>query len=454
MAEPTLFQVAMGLMAAGDLAGAAALGSRREAHLDAPTLNVAATCYARLGQIDAADSCYRRALAADISYGPAYSNYGLFLQGQQRWADAERILNQAVSVSPELAEAHNNLASLHGRFNRWSEAEAGHREALRLKPDYPGARFNLGTLLLAHGRFDEGWPHYEARRDPRHPDAMATPGLPFPEWRGESLAGKSLLIWYEQGFGDEIQFARYAPWLKAQGAKTVSLVCKPELGSLFQTLKGVDAVIPAVGSAQIEPHDYWSLPLSLPIRCETDLETIPGQVPYLTSQGERRNIWSARLGAGGRRVGLAWRGSTVLKNDINRSLSGLRALLPLWGAAGVQFYSLQKGPGEEEAGQSNADQPIVALGQDLTDFADTAAVIDQLDLVITVDTAVAHLAGALGRPCWVLLPWSGADWRWLRDREDSPWYPTLRLFRQGEGEAWDAVVVRVAEALRAEFAAG
>ncbi len=307
--------------------------------------------------------------------------------------------------------------------------------------------------MLARGAFEDGWPLFEARRDPRSPEALPAPALPFPEWTGEPLDGKSLLVWFEQGFGDEIQTARYVPWLKDRGAARVSLVCKPQLAQLFATLPGVDAVIPASGHAQIDPHDYWVPPFSIPYRAGARLETIPAEIPYLAATLDRRVRWDRALPPGDLRIGLAWRGSAALKNDANRSLAGLSTLAPLWSVPGAVFVSLQKGSGEEEADKAPPGQPIIPLGAGIADFADTAAIIDQLDLVISVDTAVAHLAGALGKPCWVLLPRIGTDWRWLRDRDDSPWYPTLRLFRQGEGETWDAVIVRVAEAL-ALYAAG
>ena len=447
MAPPSPFQRALALMNSGQLEAAIALAGGPEARRDPATLNVAAACAARLGLAAVADDFYRRALKADPRFAAAHSNYGIFLQDHGRWDEAERALGEAVRLQPAFVEAHYNLAILRGRLNRWAEAEAGHHEALRLRPDHPGARFNLGALLLARGAFEEGWPLFEARRDPRAPEALPPPALPFPEWTGQPLDGKSLLVWFEQGFGDEIQTARYVPWLKARGAARVSLVCKPPLAPLFATLAGVDAVIPASGHAQIDLHDFWIPPFSIPYRAGARLETIPAEIPYLASTWDRRARWDRALPAGDLRIGLAWRGSAALKNDANRSLVGLSALAPLWSVPGAVFVSLQKGPGEEEADIAPPGQPIIPLGPQIGDFADTAAIIDQLDLVICVDTAVAHLAGALGKPCWVLLPRIGTDWRWLRDREDSPWYPTLRLFRQGAGETWDTVIARIAQAL-------
>ncbi len=272
------------------------------------------------------------------------------------------------------------------------------------------------------------------------------PDLPYPRWQGESLAGKSLLIWPEQGLGDYIQFCRYAPLLKDRGLARLSLFCAPSLKALLETVNGVDAVI--TDPASVPGHDYWCFPLSLPLHFGTTVDAIPAALPYLRALPERMDRWRNRLPGEGRKVGLAWKGNPKLKNDSNRSLPGLETLAPLWAVPGVSFVSLQKGPGEDQATQAPAAQPIIALGTQAGDFADTAAIIAQLDLVICVDTAIAHLAGAMGKTCWVLLPALGTDWRWLDDRPDSPWYPgVMRLFRQSKIGDWSRTVDEVASAL-------
>lgn len=333
-----------------------------------------------------------------------------------------------------------------------ADAERCYRDALRLAPGYAVARNNLAHVLLRMGRFEEGWQCFETRYDPAikaNQQSVPVPDLPFPQWRGEPLEGKSLLICPEQGFGDEIQFCRYVPQLKQRGAKRVSLICKTPLRPLFESLCGVDAVYPDEDGVQIPVHDYWSFPLSLPLHCGTrTVADVPAELPYLHASAEHIEAWKPRLPPGRLRVGLVWKGDQRHSNDANRSLPNLGVLAPLWQVAGVSFVSLQKGAGEDEARRAPPGQPLTHLGSDIADFADAAAVISCLDLVICVDTAIAHLAGALARPCWVLLPWTGTDWRWLHQRSDSPWYPNaMRLFRQSRAGDWSDAIVNVAQAL-------
>jgi len=312
-------------------------------------------------------------------------------------------------------------------------------------------------MLLLQGRYDEGWREYEARysSDLPEPDRFPYPDrAPFPPWRGEPLAGKSLLIWPEQGYGDEIQFCRYLPLLKRQGAARITLVCKPPLKALMETVEGADAVLSSDDVAEaVAPHDYWTYPLSIPLHCKTTVETIPARLPYLRAPREHAVRWSSRLPSDGFRVGLVWKGSDIHKSDSYRSLPDLATLAPLWTVPGVRFISLQKGRGEDEALHPPAGQALLHLGAGIADFADTAAIMKQLDLVISIDTAAAHLAGALAKPCWVLLPAYRCDWRWLQAREDSPWYPgVMRLFRQAPGGDWSGVVQEIKRALMKEAA--
>jgi hypothetical protein len=269
----------------------------------------------------------------------------------------------------------------------------------------------------------------------------------MPRWQGESLVGKSLLVWMEQGFGDEIQFCRYLPLLKAQGAAHITLVCHPPLKTLLETLAGVDAVLAVDDEAsELRPHDYWSLLLSLPYQFRTDLGSIPAAIPYLAVPAAAGQRWAGRLADAPINVGIVWQGNPRHLSDHERSLPSLATLAPLWDIPGIRFVSLQKG--RDEAATSPG-QAIVALGPMLQDFAETAAVIAQLDLLISVDTAVVHLAGALGKPSWVLLPAYKTDWRWLRHRPDSPWYPgVMRLFRQRQRGDWGLAVLELRDALR------
>ena len=407
-----------------------------------------------------AETFYRAALALAPS-AEIRSNLGNLLAARGAVDEAEALLREAIALDPMLAAAHTNLGVLLADQRRDAEAEAAFRHALVLRPGDPLARLNLSVLLLAQGRFAEGWVLHEARHDPALPDnGIGPPPLAtLPVWQGESLAGKAVLVWAEQGFGDQIQFARYAERLKAHGARAVTWVCQTPLHALFETLRGVDRVLAAdvvdnafhVDPALLAGHDVWAFPLSLPRWLGTDLATLPEvALPYLRAPLARR-IEPLGERSAPRRIGLVWRGNPRHHNDAERSLPGLAALAPLWGLPGVEFASLQTGrTGLGEAAAAPDDQPLLDLGPTLRDFADTAAALDAVDLLICVDTSIAHLAGALGRPCWVLLPAHRTDWRWLRDRDDSPWYPSMRLFRQTQRGDWAGVLARVCDALAAE----
>jgi tetratricopeptide (TPR) repeat protein len=395
-----------------------------------------------------AETAYRRALELKPDYIDAHNNLANLLKNSHRLAEAEAAYRRALELKPDYVEAQNNLGVLLYESKCMPEAEAAYRRALAFKPDYAEARFSLSILLLALQRYDEAWPLHESRYAPERKEVnVNVPSLSYPQWQGESLLGKSLVIWPEQGFGDYIQFVRYASLLKARGVSRLTLVCSPPLSVLLATVEGVDAVV--TDMEQLPPHDYWSFLMSLPLYCATTADNIPvAPMPYVHALPSRVAQWCERLPATGLKVGLVWKGSSGHKNDSNRSLPGLASLLPLWSVPGVTFISLQKGQGEDEASQPPTGQPIAALGAQMQDFADSAAIVSQLDLVICVDTAIAHVAGALGKPCWVLLPAMGTDWRWLLDRTDSPWYPSVRLFRQTNLEDWSETVDEVASALK------
>jgi FkbM family methyltransferase len=404
-------------------------------------------------QLEQAEAAYRHAIALKPGDGAAYNNLGVLLQEALRLAEAEAAYRRCLELNPGFASAHGNLATLLQQLDRLPEAEAAYRRAIELKPDNTDSRLNLGLLLLSLGRYAEAWPYHEARYVPDTKVRRAMhPRLHCPQWQGESLAGKTLVVVTEQGYGDNIQFVRYAPLLKARGLARLTLVQTPVLTPLVETMDGVDEVISRV--EEFSPHDYWCFPLSLPLHLGTTLEHLPDALPYLRALPERVERWQNRLPGAGLKVGLVWKGNPEHKNDAHRSLPGLSTLAPLWDIPGITFVSLQKGQDEEEARRPPPGQPLLHLGDEIADFADTAAIIAQLDLVITIDSAAAHLAGALGIPVWVLLPGSGTDWRWLRDRSDSPWYPgVMRLFRQPrQAQSWDSTVQEVAAALRDRLA--
>ena len=402
-----------------------------------------------LGQFDGAVASYQRALGIKPDWAEAHYNLGNTLQALGQNKDAVACFRRALEINPDYAEAHYNLGIALQDLGQYQDAAASYQRALEIKPDFAETHFNLSLLLLSLGQYAEAWPKYEARYH-RNFDGqdVISPDVSFPQWQGEPLTGKSLVIWPERGFGDEIQFARYIPMLKIRGVSRITLVCKSPLKTLLVSLDGVDAVVTQSEAASFPFHDYWSFFMSLPLHFATTVETIPAKLPYLSAPPERLNRWRSRLPMDGLKVGLVWKGNAVHKNDANRSLPGLSTLAPLWSVPGVTFVSLQKGQGEEEAATPPTGQTIIHIGSSIQDFADTAAIVAQLDLVICIDTAIAHLAGALNKPCWVLLPALGTDWRWFRQRTDSPWYPgVMRLFRQTKSGDWAATINEVTQAL-------
>jgi len=443
-------------------------------------------------RIDEAEACQRRAVALAPESPQVHTNLGNLLAAHGAAQDAEAHLRRALALDPASASACLNLGVFCAAQGRDLDAEVLFREALAARPAYPLAALNLSKLLLAQGRFAEGWRLHEARHDPAladngiPPPRLPPPNAALPPWRGESLAGRALLIWPEQGLGDQIQFSRYVPWLKQQGAARVALVCQRPLAALFASLPGVDAVLAAdvvdnaftLRDADIGAHDFWTFPLSLPRYAGTDLNTLPGApIPYLRATPALSAAWSARWQLAeaadaqrvestnaprALRVGLVWRGNPKHDNDADRSLPGLDTLAPLWSVPGVRFANLQAGRACNDQltllrasddqltllRASNDQLTLLDWGPELRDFADTAAAVNALDLLICVDTSIAHLAGAMGRPCWVMLPHYRTDWRWLRERDDSPWYPMgMRLFRQPARGAWTSVVEQVRVAL-------
>ncbi|MGH8783137.1 tetratricopeptide repeat protein [Paraburkholderia sp.] len=416
-------------------------------------LNNLAMTLSEMGRHGEAEAAYLRALEIDPHHVHALYNLGLRLLRADRFDEAAPAFTRALAVDPTHADAANNLGTALSAMGRLREAEAAYRDVIARNPTFADAHWNLAILLLKQGRYAEGWPHGEFRNHPQlRPDV---PRPAYTQWRGEPLHGKSLAIWPEQGNGDYIQFARYVPLLKARGAARITLICPAPLKPLFATLDGVDEI--ATVPSAVAPHDYWSFLMSLPLHCGTTVDTIPAQRPYLRVLPERLGRWRNRLPARGPqhrlRVGLVWRGFAGHQHDGVRSLPGLATLAPLWWVPGATFVSLQKDESPNEVMLAGTHLPLVRLGPDIADFADTAAIVSELDLVVCVDTAVAHLAGALGKPCWVMLSKHWTDWRWLRDRDDSPWYPNVRLFRQTRHGDWRDVVERIAIALRERIAA-
>jgi tetratricopeptide (TPR) repeat protein len=395
------------------------------------------------GQVDEAIAAHRRAIGLRPGYSEA-RNLGFALKDKGDLDEAVTAYRQAVACRPDYAEAHSDLGNALRESGRLDEAIAAYGRAVALNPSLPEAHYHLATALLAKGDFELGWREYEWRQKCKELSSQAR-NFTQPRWDGCSFEGRTLLIHAEQGFGDAIQFFRYLPLVVQRGGKII-VECHPELERIFQAAAGSCQV---VARGQPPPNfDLHCSLLSLPQVFGATLADIPKDVPYLQPDAEETRRWQGRLADHSTvmKVGLVWAGSSGHKNDRNRSIE-LARLAPLMQTPGVGFFSLQKGNVDTGAKTSPAGMELIDWTRDLKDFADTAALIANLDLVIAVDTAVAHLAGAMGKPVWTLLPFV-PDWRWLLEREDSPWYPTMRLFRQPLRGDWDSVIRRVADELR------
>lgn len=397
---------------------------------------------ADLNRFDEALACYDRALALAPDLVEAINNRGHALEKLGRPDDALACYERALAINPAHAEVLYNRNNALAALGRHQEALASCSQATALNPAHVNAQWNEAMLRLRLGDFAGGWKKYEWRWK-REGAAKKLRKFSQPLWLGQdAVAGNTILLHHEQGLGDTIQFARYATLLAKRDARVI-LEVQPPLKSLLSQIGGGVQVI---GRGEDIPRFDLHCPLlSLPLACRTELGTIPADIPYLAAPADRIEQWKARLPQGKQRVGLVWSGNATHKDDHNRSIA-LSRLAPLFDTPDIAFVSLQKELRDSDAATLAADLRITDLGSHFEDFSDTAAVIAQLDLVIAVDTSVAHLAGALGKPVWILLPFC-PDWRWLLDRADSPWYPTARLFRQPRINDWDSVVAEVTREL-------
>jgi tetratricopeptide (TPR) repeat protein len=393
-------------------------------------------------ELDEAVAASRRAILLRPDYAEAYNNLGIALHGKGNFDESISACRGALALKPGYAEAYSNLGNALRDKGDIEASIAAYRRAIEIKPEFATAHYNLAGVLLLAGEFRQGWAEYEWRlRDSRN---QPPPPFAQPRWTGEEIRGRTILLWGEQGTGDTLQFVRYATLVAQRGGR-VLIGCAGELARVLQSNPGLGQVL-TPGGARPEFDFYAPLP-SLPLIFETEVGSIPATVPYLSPEPALLETWNRALGAaeGRARIGLVWAGNPRFKGDRTRSLN-LQQLAPFAESRGVKFYSLQKGPAGEQAKNPPAGLELDDLGPELNDWADTAAVMSLMDLIITTDTSVAHLAGALGRGVWVMLQFV-PDFRWLLEREDSPWYPTMRLFRQRSLGDWKGVIGRVAEAL-------
>lgn len=401
----------------------------------------------QMGQMQAALDAFDAALRLRPDQARTHCDRGAVLAALGRTEDALAALDTALHLQPDSAEAYCNQGFALMDANRPDAAMDAYRTAIRLQPDLAEAHFNLGMALLLQGNFASGWTEYDWRwrcsgwpgGSPRHQT--------LPPWRGEGpIAGQTLLLWSEQGLGDTLQFARYVPLVAALGGSVV-LEVQPALAAMLAPVLSGPAVRVIATGDPVPPADRQCPLLSLPLALRTTLETIP---PPLTPQADpdRAAAVRASLPPGRLRVGIVWQGNPHHHNDRNRSVP-LSRFAPLAALPGITLVSLQKGAGTEQLAAIPPDFAVHSPGPDYDagDFAETAATLLAVDLLITVDTAIAHLAGSLGRPAWVLLP-AQPDWRWLTERDDSPWYPSLRLIRQPESGNWDSVFAQVIALIR------
>jgi tetratricopeptide (TPR) repeat protein len=408
-------------------------------HIDA--LNNLGGALTELGAWDEATACYLRVLALEPGNAAAHNNLGRVLAQRDELGAAIAHFREAIALQPLALDAHINLGNVLLEQGDPRAAHRSYERALAIDPQHESAHWNDGLALLLQGDLAEGFRRWRW-------NVAASKRFSAPEWRGEELNGATILIHAEQGFGDAIHFARYIPWVSARGGRVI-FEAPVELHRIFARIDGVDQVV-AFGDPL--PDFAWQCPLlNLPLAFNTTLRNVPSTVPYLRADPDSVAEWRRRIAGPDLKVGLVWAGRPEHKRDRHRSMA-LAELAPLAAIPNVVFYALQKGAAVGEAEQAPDGMRLEILSPLLGDFADTAAAIMALDLVISVDTSVAHLAGALGKPVWILNAYA-PDWRWLEKRSDSPWYPTAELFRQDASRRWAPVVADVAAELRARAGA-
>lgn len=390
-----------------------------------------------LGHIQAAIVVYRQALHINPKNVAALSNLGGGLRALGQLDEAFPVLQQAIQLQPDFIGAHYNLGLVYMDNQQPEQAIVCFDTVLNQDPNRVDAQFDRATCLLQLGKLKEGFEAYECRfgYEPR----LVKP-YSQPKWDGNSLNGRTLLLYAEQGFGDTLQFIRYVSMIdKANGR--IILECPPPLKRLMASVSQIDEVI--VPGETLPPFDVHTSLLSLPHHFQTTLETIPAAIPYLQAPFYRLGV-PQRSGAH-LKVGLVWASGHSDVGVRNRTIP-LETFLPLFELPQISFISLQKGPQAKQIKQIGLEGLVSEIGHRINDFADTAAVLEELDLLITADTAIVHLAGAMGKPCWVLLPY-GSEWRWMLNQQDTPWYPSIRLFRRQANQTWTDVIHIILTAL-------
>ena len=400
------------------------------------------TLYRKRGHAGQAEACYRKAIELKPDFHAAHFNLGNLLRNQGRLPETEACYQAAIACNPDLVAAHHNLGDVLKDQGRFDEAMSCYERALTVAPDYPASRWHQTMLSLLTGDLQRGLPGYEYRwqlvkeEQPRN--------LKQPLWLGDAdIRGKAILLYAEKGFGDTLQFVRYAGQVAALGARVLLEVQAP-LKSLLSAYPGMDKVL--ARGEPLPPFDYQCPLMSLPLAFKTEVATIPAASRYISAPADRVTHWAGQLKQyRSPRIGLVWSGNIGQSNDMNRSMT-LETLGALMSGSRHHFFALVKEVREHDKALLRSMPNVTDLSPQLTDFSETAAILENLDLLIAVDTSVAHLAGALGKPAWIMLSFV-PDWRWFTNRPDSPWYPSVRLFRQPANNDWESVV----ESLRTEL---
>ncbi len=398
--------------------------------------------YYHKGNLEEALALCRKAVELDSSLAEAHYNLGLVYYGKDLPDEAIRCWQKTVQINPKHKDAFNNMGAAFQDKHELDKAQKCFQKAIDNHPDFPNAHWNKSLCHLLAGSFLEGWSEYQWRF--KINTIFLNRHFPQPLWGGEDLTGKTILLYAEQGFGDTIQFIRYVPLVKKRGGQ-VLVECQEDLGSLLETMEGIDQLIPY--GQPLPEFDVQCPLLSLPLAFQTELGDIPASIPYISLNSDLVKKWHefTEVEKDNLKVGLIWAGRPTHKKDRKRSLA-LKVFEPLAGLPGITFYGLQKGEAARQIQNRPEGMKLIGVGEKLVDFTETGALIQNLDLVISVDTAVAHLTGALGKPIWTLLPYS-PDWRWMLDREDSPWYPSMRLFRQPFPGDWESVIRALSDCL-------
>jgi tetratricopeptide (TPR) repeat protein len=394
------------------------------------------------GQLEEALALCQKAVELDPSLAEAHYNLGLVYYGKDLPDEAIRCWQKTLQINSEHQDAYNNMGAAFQDKHELEKAQKCFQKAIDNNPDLPEAHWNKSLCHLLAGSFSEGWMEYQWRF--RINTIFLNRHFPQPLWAGEDLMGKTILLYAEQGFGDTIQFIRYVPLVKKRGGRVV-VECQEDLASLLESMEGIDRLIKH--GQPLPDFDVQCPLLSLPLAFKTRIQNIPASIPYFSLNPALIQEWQeiTEVEQGDLKIGLVWAGRPTHKKDRKRSLN-FEAFEPILEVPGITFFSLQKGEAAQQIqNRLNRIKPI-NVAEKLADFTETGALIQNLDLVISVDTAVAHLTGALGKPVWTLLPYS-PDWRWLLDREDCPWYPSMRLFRQPSPGDWGSVIQSVKDCL-------